>query len=226
MTPIPASPRSDVGRRIGRVHAPSSGAADVWFARVGEHAGDVDRYSRAYLSDEERAKLGRYRSRESAERYVVTRSLVRLVLGERLGASPRDVAVGHTDRGKPVIADLHFNVSHSGDLIVLAISDDRAIGIDVERRRQVERVQALIDRWLTSNEQADVASWVERGAAVSDAFLRVWSLKEARLKALGVGIAGAADAAADLVDAVPLDDLLDPIVKTGEQGYVGAVAFA
>lgn len=223
----PASPASDVGTRLGTISAPSSGAADVWFARVGEHAADVERYSRDFLSRDERERLGRYRSRESAERYVVTRSLVRIVLAGRLSAVPREVAVSLTGKGKPIVADdLHFNVSHSGDLILLAVSGDRAVGIDVERRRDVERVQALIDRWLTPRERDDVAAWVQRGAGLSDAFLRVWSLKEARLKALGVGIAGAAHAATHAVDALPLDALLDPLVHGGEQGYVGAVAFA
>lgn len=227
MSAGPASPISDVGTRLGTVHAPSSGSADVWCARVGEHADDVERYSREFLSRDERERLGRYRSRESAERYVVTRSLARIVLAGRLGATPREVAVSHTGKGKPVVAEnLHFNVSHSGDLILLAVSDDRAVGIDVERRRDVERVDALIARWLTPQERADVAVWVARKTGLSDAFLRVWSLKEARLKALGVGIAGAALAPIHAVDALPLDHLLDPIVKSGEQGYVGAVAFA
>ena len=225
MSSTPAS-SPDVGTCLGSISAPTSGSADVWFARVGEHVADVDRYSRQYLSADERERLSRYRSRESAERYVVTRSLVRIVLAERLRAAPHDVAVGRTSRGKPFVADLHFNVSHSGDLILLAISADRAVGIDVERRREVERVDALIARWLTPSEQAELAARVAGHTGVSDAFLRVWSLKEARLKALGVGIAGAANAASDSVEALPLDDLLRPFDDAGGSGYVGAVAFA
>ena len=130
--------------------------------------------------------------------------------------------------GKPVVAEgIHFNVSHSGDLILLALSPERAVGVDVERRREVPRVQAMTERWLTAAERADVASLRARGASDSDAFLRVWSLKEARLKALGVGISGASRAPVDAVHALPLDHLLDPIAgdRYG-QGYVGAVAFA
>lgn len=220
------SPHGDVGTHLGSVAARATGSADIWLARVGDHVRDVDRYSRDYLSADERDHLGRYRSRASAERYVVTRSLVRLVLGSRLGMAPRDVTLTRTGRGKPLTESLHFNVSHSGDVILLAVSADRAVGIDVERRRDVERVDALVARWLTAVERTAVADHVLRGLAVSDAFLRVWSLKEARLKALGVGIAGAADAPVDAVDALPLDHLLDSIAEPGGGGYVGAVAFA
>lgn len=217
----------DVGARLGTVAAPRA-VADVWFAWVGDHARDVDRFSREYLSGEESARLPEYRFREAAERYVVTRSLVRIVLSEHLGVLPREIRVSRTDTGKPVITDgVHFNVSHSGDLILMAVSASRPVGVDVERKREVERVDALVARWLTEAERTELARLTSRGATVSDAFLRVWSLKEARLKALGVGISGAAGAPLHSVDVQPLDDLLEPLsAERHDQGYVGALAFA
>lgn len=196
-------------------------------AWVGDHAHEVDDFSRLFLSDDECKRLDSYRSRAAAERYVVTRSLVRIVLGGHIGEEPRKIRVSRTDLGKPMSERVHFNVSHSGDLVLLAVSDDRAVGVDVERRRPVQRVKALIDRWLTDDERRDLERL--RGNAIdeSDAFLRVWSLKEARLKALGVGISGASGARFDTVDVQPLDTLLERLAhRPGEQGYVGAVAFA
>jgi len=218
---------SDVGERLGTVDL-AGAVADLWFAWVGDHAGDVERFSRDSLSDDERARLGKYRSREAAERYVVTRSLVRIVLSDRLGIPAPEINVSRTDTGKPVVAEgVHFNVSHSGDLVLLALSDTRAVGVDVERRRTVPRVDSLIQRWLTDDEQHDLQRLRAAGVTDSEAFLRVWSLKEARLKALGVGIAGAAAARVRSVDVLPLDNLLDPLLgQHYDQGYVGAVAFA
>ena len=227
-TPSLHESAGDVGACLGTVDAPSDGSAEVWFAWVGDHARDVDRYSRDYLSASERARLTEYRGREAAERYVVTRSLVRIVLGKRLGIAPRDVEVSRTDRGKPIIAaGAHFNVSHSGDLVLLALSADRPVGVDVERRRDVARVPALSQRWLTAAERRDFDRLCSSGTPESDAFLRVWSLKEAQLKALGVGIRGAASARLDQVAVLPLDHLLDS--RSGPHvgdGYVGALAFA
>ena len=194
---------------------------------VGDHVADVERFSEQYLSVAECQRLDAYRSRAAAERYVVTRSLVRIVLGEHVGADPRDVRVTLTETGKPVAEGVHFNVSHSGDLILVAVSDERPVGVDVERRRPVPKVDALVNRWLTADERSDLDRIRKSGAEESDAFLRVWSLKEARLKALGVGIAGAAGAALQSVDALPLDRLLDALAhRPGERGYVGALAFA
>ena len=216
-----------VGRLLGSV-ATAGSEAELWLAWVGDHPADVDRFSRDFLSNAERDHLTGYRSRAAAERYVVTRSLVRVVLGGRLGIETPRRLVNRTDTGKPVLTEgIHFNVSHSGDLILLAVSETRAVGVDVERRRAVERVTALVERWLNADERREFDSLCKAGVSASDAFLRVWSLKEARLKALGVGIAGAATAALTPVDVRPLDDLLDRL--TGQHvgdGYVGAVAFA
>jgi 4'-phosphopantetheinyl transferase len=215
----------DVGAHLGAVRA-RAWSADIWFAWVSEHAGAVARLSAAMLSETERERMGRYRSIDAAGRYVITRALVRRVLGERLGLNPREVDVRVTDLGKPVVsADMHFNVSHSGDLILMALSADRAVGIDVERRRHVERAGALIARWLTPAEQGSVRDLVTGGMSESDAFLRVWSGKEARLKAIGVGISGATSADLGDVVAVALDDML-PRSATVAEDYVGSVAFA
>lgn len=216
----------EAASRLGTVRAPTTGAADVWFARVGDHVVDVDRFSQDYLSDEERERVRAYRSRETAERYVVTRSLVRCVLSEALGVAPAEVPVIRTGTGKPVVSGVHFNVSHSGDLVLVAVSGEREVGIDLERRREVPRVEALIERWFTRDEREDVGRRIANGAELSEAFLRVWSFKEARLKALGVGISGASSASYRAVDAVPLDDLLDQLTAPDEPGYVGALAFA
>jgi 4'-phosphopantetheinyl transferase len=158
----------------------------------------------------------------------VTRSLVRVVLSGLLGTPARDVPVSRTDTGKPVIAGgIHFNVSHSGDLILLALSEQRDVGVDLERRRRVERVEALIERWLSAAERTQLQRLSDDGVDPSDAFLRVWSAKEARLKALGVGISGAASAEAREVDLVSLDALLATIESERDAlGYVGALAFA
>ena len=185
----------------------------------------MDDFSRRYLSAAECERLGSYRSRAAAERYVVTRSLVRTVLGAHTGVAPKALRVHLSPTGKPEAAGVHFNVTHSGEIILLALCDDRPVGVDVERRREVVRVRALIDRWLTDDERAELQVLRRRGLGDSDAFLRVWSLKEARLKALGVGISGAAGAPLARVSAQGLDDLLEPIARD-DGGYVGAVAFA
>lgn len=187
----------------------------------------MDEFSRRFLSQAECERLELYRSRAAAERYVVTRSLVRTVLGAHTGIIPKDLHIRLTASGKPEAEGVHFNVTHSGDIVLLALCDERAVGVDVERRREVARVGALIERWLTAAERLELDRLRERGLDDSDAFLRVWSLKEARLKALGVGISGAGSAELGRVVAQDLDDLLRPVARNADEGgYVGALAFA
>jgi len=200
----------------------------VWFAWCGANTSDAARLSTTLLSHDERTRLGEYRSKAAGERYLVTRSLVRVVLSDHLGIPPATIEVSRTDSGKPILShDLHFNVSHSGDLIVVAVSHERPVGVDVERRRDVPSVAALEERWLTASERHDFNTLRNLGLDESDAFLRIWSLKEARLKALGVGISGAGSASLDRVDALPLDELLASLAPHGDDvQYVGAIAFA
>ena len=216
---------SDVGGRLDSVSGRSA-KADLWYAKVGDHASQVERLRDACLSTEEQRRYASYRSREAAERYVVTRSLVRLVLSEQLGVDPRALELGRTETGKPTVRGLHFNLSHSGELILLAVCGDRDVGVDIERRRHVERAAALEARWLTDAERDSLKQAREKGADSSDAFLRIWSMKEARLKALGVGISGATSQIAQDIEAISLDPTLARIpVGLDRDGYVGALAF-
>lgn len=215
-----------VGSCLGNI-ATKGASAEVWFAWCGEYVERVADLSRTLLSNEERTRFRQYRSREAAERYVVTRSLVRGVLAERLDVPPSDVVVSRTPTGKPVLTGaLHFNVTHSGDLILMAVSERNPVGVDVERRRPVPRVAELETRWLSEAERKDFATLRRLGVDASDAFLRVWSLKEARLKALGVGISGAGVAVLGHVEALPLDELLSALPGGEDPQYVGAIAFA
>lgn len=216
-----------VGACLGTVTAPSA-TAEVWFAWVGDNIAATDRYARELLSDDERRHLDGYRIRESAERYIVTRALVRSVLSERLGIPGPVIKVSRTDTGKPIVTEgVHFNVSHSGDLVLLAVSEQRAVGVDVERKRPVLKVGALTERWLSDLERVNLARLRSLGIDESDSFLRIWSLKEAQLKALGVGISGSARAELHRVHVMPLDELLDPLAGPRDGGgYVGAIAFA
>lgn len=224
-----------MGRSLGTIHA-TRASADLWFALCGEQ-GDTREHDIAHLSDtllapDERLHLLRYRRESAAERYVLTRALVRTVLAAHLGLPPAEIPVSRTAAGKPVVAhELHFNVSHSGDLILMAVSEQRPVGVDVERRRPVSGVAQLEKRWLTADERRDLEALRALGIDESDAFLRVWSLKEARLKAIGVGIAGATSAPVHDLEALPLDELLAspslPLAaEGGESQYVGAIAFA
>jgi len=132
-------------------------------------------------------------------RIRVARASTRVVLGHALGIDPARVSIarecahcGHPTHGRPTVAGarrISFSVSHSGDFGLIALADgDPAVGVDVEAVRPRRHLDALAARVLNDEEHAE---WVRLGDADEQlrSFLRVWTAKEAYLKALGIGIA-------------------------------------
>jgi 4'-phosphopantetheinyl transferase len=141
--------------------------------------GDPAGFSGLLGPDEAAAAAGR---RDGA-RWAVARGALRALLGERLGAAPERVALTAGPHGKPEVpgARLRFNVSHSGELAVIALADGFEVGVDVER---LDRRSRAVERTLTAAERAALAGVADRHAAL----LRVWCRKEALAKAIGGGL--------------------------------------
>jgi 4'-phosphopantetheinyl transferase len=89
-------------------------------------------------------------------------------------------------QGKPFLEDgeLDFNVSHSRDRLLIAVTAGRAVGVDIEFRRDGLNMKSIAKRWFAPEEQTFLKS-IENPA---DGFFEVWAKKEAYVKALGVGI--------------------------------------
>ena len=144
------------------------------------------------LSDDERERVSRFALEQSRQRYVVTRTTLRKILGEYLNISPSDVQLAYGQYGKPeVIQDaktnhLQFNISHAGDLAVIAIARDFRIGIDLEKLRPIPSIEDMIKRFFSSEEiDSFCVMPVEKR---SRAFMRGWTRKEAFVKAVGDGL--------------------------------------
>lgn len=151
---------------------------------------------KAVLSPDEEARAARFRFERDANRFIVARATLRRVLGRCLGVEPEELAFYYGAHGKPALASpptrLTFNLSHSGDLALLAVAWDRAIGIDVEQRRPVSDLGALAAQVFATAERAELAT-LPPGAR-EDAFLAGWTRKEAFIKAVGEGLTHPLDA--------------------------------
>ena len=143
------------------------------------------------LSPNERKKADLFCFERDRRRSVIGRSCLRLLLGQILRL-PAGLLQFECDKfGKPSLSQEHrslqFNLSHSGDLVLVAIARDRAVGIDVERIRTDMDVDDIAARFFSANERRIVAS--VDGLARYEAFFSCWTRKEAYLKAKGVGLA-------------------------------------
>lgn len=124
---------------------------------------------------------------ESAQRPAF-RGGLRQVLARYLAEGPEEIELTVGEHGKPRLAgeQLHFNLSHSGAMALIAVCGDREVGVDVEQIKPGRDLIALAERALLP---ADAAAVREAAEAKREAtFYRLWACHEARLKCLGVGI--------------------------------------
>lgn len=152
------------------------------------------------LSDPERARAARYWQAIDRDRFTVGAALVRLVVAGHTGGDPRGVVIDRTcpecgrPHGRPAApaSGLALSVSHAGGLVVVAASSDaRAVGVDIEQ--VPARIEpGVLDLTLDPAEKR----WVEAGGVDGERspeqrFTRLWTLKEAAVKATGDGLRAA-----------------------------------
>ena len=143
------------------------------------------------LPGDERERAERFRVEGARRRFVLARTLLRSELSQRVGGAPDALVFGVGPHGKPHLVTPAldsppcFNLSHSGDLVVVAIAAVE-VGADVECLRPVAGAEKLARRFFSSEECRAITAL--SGAVRDRAFLRIWTQKEAYLKATGLGV--------------------------------------
>ncbi len=147
----------------------------------------------ALLDHGEQERVQRLRRPEDQDRFRLGRAALRQVLGAWLDRDPAALRFRYGPHGKPALdgvvdAAPHFNVAHSGNLILLAFHASSPVGVDVEQQRPDLAWALLARRVLTPAE----CRLLERlpPERRPEAFLAAWCRLEARLKARGEGLAG------------------------------------
>ncbi len=171
---------------------PKDGAANLWLLGLADAAG-LEREHALLLSAEEIARAERFLRAEDRRRFILTRAALRSLLGAATGRGPKDIAFATGANGKPYLADdsgphfrgPHFNVSHSGAHALIGISD-RPIGVDIELMRDNLDELELARSFYCADEHEFLSGLA--GAARIEGFYKIWTCKEAVLKAFGVGI--------------------------------------
>lgn len=163
----------------------------VWIASLARVGAAGDRLT-ALLTQEEQLRSSRFRNAVDRQRFTIGRALTRLAVASHLGCSAQQVGITIDDAGKPWLepgrASLSFSIAHSGDLVVAALAARGAIGVDVESRGQTIDLEAVMPLACSVSESDTIRSLPT--ADRIHRFLVLWTLKEAFLKATGVGLAG------------------------------------
>jgi 4'-phosphopantetheinyl transferase len=148
---------------------------------------------RELLSPEERERESRFYFARDRRRYLITRALTRTVLSRYAPVRPEEWAFSANPYGRPEIvnaqageAGLSFNISHTHSLIVLGVTRDRALGVDVENFHAREAPIDVAGRFFAPREVASLAA--APPARQQYRFFEYWTFKEAYIKARGMGL--------------------------------------
>ncbi len=158
--------------------------------RVHVIVADVERVEdRDLLSTEERERAARFHFERDRRLYTAAHAGLRRALARELGADPRELAFAADAAGRPHLlgtAELFFSLSHSGDRALVAVARTPRVGVDVEWLRAGIDRERLAQRNFTPREQAELLALSEDERRLG--FFRVWTRKEAYVKALGKGL--------------------------------------
>jgi 4'-phosphopantetheinyl transferase len=140
------------------------------------------------LSEDEMIRAKRYKTMDIRNRFVTGRGILRIVLGKFLAVEPTDVQISSTWFGKPVLTgfsnqSIDFNVSHSGNLMVIAISENQRVGIDLECVDWKIDAHAAASIVFSSEE----IDYLHGNEYEPEMFYEIWTRKEAVLKTTGFG---------------------------------------
>lgn len=167
-----------------------NGELVIWQARLDIAPADQWKFL-VILSPNEQERAQRYHFKRDRDRFIAARGILRTLLSDYLNTSACRIHFLYNDFGKPFLGvgecgDIQFNLSHSDGIAVYVFTQGQEAGIDIERIRPIENQQQIIQRYFAPAEQLFFATVPPQSK--DEAFFRLWTRKEAYVKALGLGM--------------------------------------
>ncbi len=169
----------------------------VWRASVDDFdLAGLKLQAQPWLSSGEKTRLDRLYFQKHKKQLLLGRVLLRHALSSYEKLAMEQWRLTYNDYGKPRIVDaqqqqfsapLHFNLSHSQGVLVLAVSRLADIGVDIECNLRARRIKKIASRYFSTTELEHLLALEE--AAQQSRFYELWSLKESYIKACGMGLA-------------------------------------
>jgi 4'-phosphopantetheinyl transferase len=171
----------------------ASGSAPVvfaWWVALDLDAGRRTAVT-SVLSDEERARAARFRRERDAHRWSVSRGALRRILARALDRAPAEIRFGEGEHGKPRVLGrnerrVDFNLSHAAGMALIALTEGHPLGADVEQVAPMDDMPLVAERQFSREERQALFALPE--AERLGAFYRIWTRKEAYIKAIGHGL--------------------------------------
>jgi len=159
----------------------------VWLVRLRASPRQVQRL-RGVLSDAERRRESNFAFERLRPPFVIAHAALRILLARQLGRAPSGLTFCEGPYGKPYLADraLEFNLSHSGSWALVAVDGHESLGVDIEAVEPRRVTLGLIRSVCSPRERAQFDRLTDELRVA--AFFRLWTRKEAAIKALGMGM--------------------------------------
>ncbi|MBO0856853.1 MAG: 4'-phosphopantetheinyl transferase superfamily protein [Chloracidobacterium sp.] len=169
----------------------NDGEAHVWRSSIIQEPQVVSSLS-GLLSPAEKERAARFYFLKDRLAFAVARGGLRVILSKYLKVDPRQIDFRYNFHGKPALAQemgndmLRFNLSHSGEIVLYAVSRDREIGIDVEQLKEDFASQDIAGQFFAPSEVKALLDLPPK--LQKQAFFNCWTRKEAFIKAIGEGL--------------------------------------
>jgi 4'-phosphopantetheinyl transferase len=164
-------------------------AIELWAVQLSAPDRIVDRCV-AMLSPDERARAERFRFEHHRRIYVLSRGILRGLLGQYTSIPPTDIRFSYGSKGKPnlvgVVPSIQFNSSTSGIMALYAITHNCDLGVDIEQIRALQEIEQVAGRFFCHEEARQLMSLSSSDR--NPAFFHCWTRKEAYVKAVGDGL--------------------------------------
>lgn len=156
---------------------------DVWLGQFSTQ----NAVNHHILSPDEIKRAKRFIDPVICERFIIGRVMLRQVISQYINIPPEDIAFIYGTKGKPHILNhpIHFNLSHAHDQLLLAVSLDKVIGVDIEYKRPMDNMATVAQMNFSAYEQSIFFNLPDSQKV--DVFYQLWTRKEAYIKAVGDG---------------------------------------
>jgi 4'-phosphopantetheinyl transferase len=184
-TPIDKWNLTSVGDELG------ADEAHVWRVSLDQPADMIAKLA-PLLSQDERQRARRFHRPVDRDRFIAGRGILRKIISAYLALSPGQLRFTYNEYGKPAVSDeqndraLNFNLSHSAELILYAITRGRDVGIDIEYIREDFATLEIAEHFFSKDEVTSLKSLPTDQRTIG--FFNCWSRKEAFIKAKGMGV--------------------------------------
>jgi 4'-phosphopantetheinyl transferase len=182
----------NVWREVSAIAPVAPAEIQVWRVNLIPPPAEISRLEK-FLTPDEIKLAAQFHFAHDQRRFVVRRAVLRQLLAANLGLRPEQIQIESAHFQKPQIAavqnanNLRFNGSHSADWALIALTQSREVGVDVEQRRHLPDAGELAKNYFSDCEIAEWNSLPE--AARGEGFFNGWTRKEAYVKAIGLGLA-------------------------------------